>query len=222
MYITVNGVQLYYEKNGEGRPLLLVHGNGEDHTIFDEAAAVLKENYTCYAIDSRGHGLSSGVDVLHYEDMADDLAAFIEALDLQDVIYYGFSDGGILGLLTALRTDRIKDMIISGTNLSPKGARPLVLAGITLFADIAKDPKYIMMRDEPDIDPTDLHHIHARTLVLAGENDVIKESETLKIYANIPYAEVKILPQEGHGSYIVHSTKIAELIDSFVKGGKRQ
>ena len=222
MFLTVNGVQLYYEKHGQGRPLLLVHGNGEDRSIFDETVAVLKDKYTCYAIDSRGHGFSQGVDVLHYEDMADDLAAFIEALDLQDVIYYGFSDGGILGLLTALRTDRIEDMIISGTNLSPKGARPLVLAGITLYANLTKDPKYAMMRDEPDIDPKDLHRIHARTLVLAGENDVIRESETLKIAANIPYAEVRILPQEGHGSYIVHSTKIAELIDSFVKGGKRQ
>ena len=56
MVIGVNGIQLYYTKTGQGRPLIMVHGNGEDHTIFDEAVGVLKEHFTCYCIDSRGHG----------------------------------------------------------------------------------------------------------------------------------------------------------------------
>ena len=54
MVIGVNGIQLYYTKTGQGRPLIMVHGNGEDHTIFDEAVGVLKEHFTCYCID--GHG----------------------------------------------------------------------------------------------------------------------------------------------------------------------
>ena len=59
MFIGVNGIQLFYTKTGNGRPLIMVHGNSEDHTIFDEAIGVLKEHFTCYAIDSRGHGKSS-------------------------------------------------------------------------------------------------------------------------------------------------------------------
>ena len=47
MYIGVNGIQLYYEKTGHGRPLIMVHGNSEDHTIFKEAVEVLKEHFTC-------------------------------------------------------------------------------------------------------------------------------------------------------------------------------
>ena len=64
MKVSVNGVEIYYEQTGSGRPLIMVHGNGEDHTIFDKAANVLKDSFTCYLVDSRGHGQSSAVDVL--------------------------------------------------------------------------------------------------------------------------------------------------------------
>jgi len=75
MFLNVNGISMYYEQTGAGRPLIMVHGNGEDHTIFNEAAAVLKDHFTVYAVDSRDHGLSSKVNGLHYLDMAEDLLA---------------------------------------------------------------------------------------------------------------------------------------------------
>ncbi|WP_331666852.1 alpha/beta fold hydrolase, partial [Lacrimispora sp.] len=59
MYIEVNGVTLYYEVSGNGPAILLVHGNGEDHSIFNETAELLRENHTVYALDSRDHGKSS-------------------------------------------------------------------------------------------------------------------------------------------------------------------
>ena len=58
MFITVNGYRLYYEKHGEGRPLILLHGNGQDHTIFDRALPLLEKSFCCYLVDSRGHGQS--------------------------------------------------------------------------------------------------------------------------------------------------------------------
>ena len=118
MVANVNGVELFYEVSGAGRPLVMVHGNGEDHTIFDEAAEYLQQRYTCYRIDSRGHGQSSPVSELHYADMAGDVIAFLEQLDLQNVIFYGFSDGGIVGLLAAAESKRITTLIVSGANLT--------------------------------------------------------------------------------------------------------
>lgn len=220
MFITVNDLQLFYEQTGTGQPLLLVHGNGEDHTIFDEAVEYLKESYTCYAIDSRNHGKSESSSELHYEQMADDVVAFLDALDLRHVIYYGFSDGGIIGLYAAAKSERITEMIISGTNLTPDGVKPglkYLIKAMTLFS---RDPKLRLMLDEPHIDVKMLHGIKARTLVLAGEKDAVKEEETLQIGANIPGAVIRILPGESHGSYIVHKTTVAELIDAFIKGGK--
>lgn len=56
MYITVNNMNLYYEVVGSGTPLVMIHGNGESHDIFDKAVEVLSKHYTCYLPDSRGHG----------------------------------------------------------------------------------------------------------------------------------------------------------------------
>ena len=98
MLIHVNGIDLYYEKTGDGRPLVMSHCNSMDHKIFRRAARVLGERFTVYLVDSRGHGKSTKVKTLHYTDMAEDMAAFITALGLEKPVFYGFSDGGIVGL----------------------------------------------------------------------------------------------------------------------------
>ena len=214
----VNGIRLSYERYGEGRPLVLLHGNGEDHTIFDEAMEVLGEHFTCFALDSRGHGDSDMVDELHYEDMASDLLAFLEALDLRDVVFYGFSDGGIIGLLAASRCDRITTLIVSGANTSPKAVKLWLRALMAALRVLTKDKKIVLMLNEPQITDAELASIRARTLVLAGSGDLIPEWETKHIASAVPGAELKILPGEGHGSYIVHSLKIAELIRAFLRG----
>ena len=59
MFFEKGKIKLYYEKKGEGAPLIMLHGNGESHEIFDEATEVLKRKFTVYAIDSRGHGKRS-------------------------------------------------------------------------------------------------------------------------------------------------------------------
>ena len=208
-------VQLYYEKSGQGRPLVLVHGNGEDHSIFNEAAAVLREDFCCYAVDSRGHGRSSRVRTLHYEDMAADMTALIEALDLRDVIFYGFSDGGIVGLIAASRCDRIRTLIVSGANLSPKGVKRWLRTAIWGMNILRPDDRLALMLREPHITDETLGKIRARTLVLAGSRDLILEKETRHIASAVPGARLRILQGEDHGSYIVHSTKIAGLIRDF-------
>ena len=215
MKINVNGMNINYEKSGEGRPLLMVHGNGEDHKIFDEAVALLKKKYTCYAVDSRNHGGSDSVPELHYDDMANDMIGFMDALDLNDVIFYGFSDGGIVGLLAAMRSPRITTLIVSGANLTPDGVKSSLKTMIKLMNWIKKDTKLELMLNEPHITEEMLGGITARTLVLAGSKDLIREKETRRIAAALPGAELHILPGEGHGSYIAHKEKIARLIMDF-------
>ena len=220
MIAKVNGVELYYEKSGEGRPLVMVHGNGEDHTIFDEAVRELRADYCCYCVDSRCHGKSSDTPELHYRDMAADMLAFLELLDLRDVIFYGFSDGGIVGLMAAAQSERITTLITSGANTEPKAAKlwlRLLIAGGNL---VHKDKKLQLMLREPDITDEELGAIRASTLVLAGSRDLIAEKNTRHIAGTIPGAELQILKGESHGSYIVHSTKIAELIRGFARRTK--
>ena len=208
----VNGIRLFYEQSGEGRPLVLLHGNFEDHTIFDEAMAVLRESFTCYAIDSRGHGQSDPVDELHYDDMAADLLAFLEALDLRDVVLCGYSDGGIVALLAARRTDRISDLIVCGANTHPRALKRR--AYLNILQEHRQDPDIYntVMLKEPHIPAEDLAAISARTLVAAGSRDIIREKDTRFIASTIPGAKLLILPGEDHGSYIVHSETIAHII----------
>ena len=217
MIAQVNGIELYYEQSGAGRPLIMVHGNGEDHTIFNEAAAVLSEEFTVYAVDSRCHGQSTDTPTLHYRDMAADMLAFMEALGLEDVVFYGFSDGGIVGLMAAAQTDRITALITSGANLNPTGVKRWIQLLFRGVYALNKDKKFALMLTEPHITDEMLRSITARTLVLAGSRDLVNEEETRHIAQTVPDATLRILPGEGHGSYIIHKTKIADLIIDFCR-----
>lgn len=216
MLIEVNGTRLHYEKRGEGRPLILLHGNGEDHTIFQQALLLLEKRFCCYAVDSRCHGQSWG-GALHYSEMAEDMLCFMEQLNLRDVIFYGFSDGGIVGLLAAPQTDRISTLIVSGANLTPMGIKLWERLKMRVEYLFRKDPKLALMLNEPYISDDILARIRADTLVLAGDSDVIYEEETRHIADAIPGAELQILEDEDHGSYIVHSEKIAKLIIDYCR-----
>ena len=212
MLVKVNDVNLYYEVLGEGQPLLMVHGNSEDHTIFDAAAAVLKDHFKVYLIDSRDHGQSDKVKGLHYEDMANDMAAFMEALDLNDVVYYGFSDGGIIGLLLAPKSRRVSRMILSGSNVTPQGVVTSLKLLVKVLYFFTKDQKMKMILEEPHITADQLKQIDVPVTVVAGEKDMVKYEETKLIADNIPGAKLRIIPKAGHGSYIVHKTDIADII----------
>lgn len=217
MKILVNGVTLFYEVTGQGAPLILVHGNGEDHHIFDVLVKELKNHYTCYCIDSRGHGISSPVSDYNYQVMAEDIMEFIKTLNLKAVIYYGFSDGGIIGLLVASQSDLISKLIVSGANIDPRGLKDYVYYYMKLRYFFKKDPLIKLMLEQPHIDLSTLQKIKARTLVLAGSKDIIKEAHTIRIAHYLSNSQLLILPKETHSSYVINSSKLAPIIKSFVK-----
>lgn len=122
MYIQLNGQILSYEKEGEGSPIIFLHGNGETHAIWDRMIAEMSMDHTVYAIDSRGQGESATPKEYHYKDMAADVICFIESLHIEKPVLCGFSDGAIITLLVALkRQDLLSAIVLCGANLSPKG-----------------------------------------------------------------------------------------------------
>ena len=218
MYIQLNGQVIYYEKTGEGYPVILVHGNQESHKIFDALIPKLSKKYAVYALDSRGHGASASVEEFHYTDMAEDIAAFVHALDLKKPAFYGFSDGGIIGLIAASRyPDLFSALAISGANLTPSGWKFLPKLSVRLNYIRKKDPFSRLMLKEPHITKSDLTKITIPTLVLAGNKDMIKQKETKRIASAIPNASLKILPGENHFSYVVHSSKLYPTLDRFFR-----
>lgn len=209
MIAEVNGISLFYEKTGQGPPLLLLHGNGEDHTIFDVAVGPLSDHFTVYAVDSRSHGQSTYVPALHYTDMAEDIAALIHSLALEKPIVYGFSDGGIVALLVAIAyPDLLGKIIASGANVTPDGMAFGILLALRVRYLFRRSSKIRLMLTQPHITKEMLGAIRTPTVILAGERDIIREQHTRAIAAAIPGCKLEILPGEDHGSYIVHSDKL--------------
>lgn len=217
MKISVNNVNIHYEEYGNGKPIILLHGNSETYQIFDKLIIQLKNNYKVYAIDSRCHGESEKTKEISYELMANDVIAFIKKLNVEKPILYGFSDGGIIGLLIAIKEpDLLSKLIISGANLNPNGMSNGMLMISRLIYFITRNKLYKMMMKEPNISLEELKRIVIPTYVLAGEKDVIKKEHTMLIAENILHSKLKIIPNENHGSYIIHSEKLYEMIKEFI------
>ncbi len=213
MQINVNNLNLYYTVTGSGAPLIMLHGNGEDHTIFNEAIELLSKHFTVYAIDTRDHGQSDKAEELHYNDMAEDIRAFIEELKLEKPILYGFSDGGIVGLLLAIKYPELLSKVIgSGVNVNPGG---LVKGWHFIFKIIyffGRSSQFKLMLTEPNITKEELGQISIPVYLTGGSKDMIRQKHMQEIAENIPGAKLTIFPGEKHGSYIIHSAKIAEYI----------
>ncbi len=217
--VRVNGVCLRYAAAGCGRPVVLVHGNGENHDLFEtEIAQLTAAGYRVYAPDSRGHGASQPVAEYHYADMAEDIFQFIQALGLPSPALYGHSDGGIIGLLLALsHPGALSALAISGTNLSPAGLIPGFLQECRETQDRAPDPLIALMLNEPHIDPNALAKITVPVLVTVGEHDLILPEETETIVSHLPRARLEIIKGADHGSYIRDSEIMGGLLLDFLK-----
>ena len=217
MYIDVNGVTLYYEQTGSGSPIVLLHGNGEDHSIFDELVQELSKSFLVYAVDSRGHGGSTKTQTLDYKVMTNDIAELIKNLNLAKPVMLGFSDGGILGLMLASGyPDLLSKLIVCGANAHPNGIRTPYLLIMKLFYRLTKNEKLKLMVTQPDISDSELMRISVPTLVLAGIRDLIKKRHTEHIASFISCAHMRILGGESHSSYVVHSPKLYTIIRPFL------
>ena len=218
MIINVNGVPLYYKKSGQGDPIILLHGNSQDHTIFADLIEKLSADYTVYAIDSRDHGKSGKVQHLSYMDKMEDVLAFITVLEIKKPALFGFSDGGIVGLLLAINhPDVLSKLMIGGANTHPSGAKSFLLALGKILYFFTRNNKVKLMLTQPDISDAELNRIITPTLVVAGQKDAIKEAHTASIAKNIPESKLLILKGENHGSYISDSSKIYDIIISFLE-----
>jgi len=203
MRINVNGTSLFYETTGTGTSLLLLHGNGEDHHIFDPLADKLKERFTIFSIDSRNHGQSGKTDDYSYETMAEDIFAFTQSLALGPVNIIGFSDGAIVSLLMALRhRGCISKMALLGINLSPEDFTEESYQFVKQHYERTNDPLFRLMLEEPNISLEDVKEVGIPVLVAAGENDIFKPETFSQMVQVMPDASLVIMEGHTHDSYI--------------------
>lgn len=204
MIANVNGISLFYETAGHGAPLLLLHGNGEDHHIFNRLVNKLASDFTVYAIDSRNHGQSEKTNDYHYETMAEDLYGFIKTMQLDQVNIIGFSDGAIISLMLAMEhCEVVHKMALLGVNLKPEDFTEEVYQFMKDTYEETKDPLYKLMLEQPNIELDAVKEVTTPTLLIAAEHDIYKPETFDKLLAMLPDAVLKIMPGHDHGSYIV-------------------
>lgn len=196
-----------YIEEGDGFPLILLHGNGEDLNYFEHQMKPLAKHFRVIALDTRGHGKSPrGEAPFSIRQFADDLLAFMDGHSIQKAHLLGFSDGGNIAMVFALaHPDRVGKLILNGANLDASGVKRSVQIPIEIGYRVAKlfarrSPEARrnaemlgLMVNDPNVKPEELSRIKAQTLVIAGSKDMIKESHTRLIARSIPGARLAII-----------------------------
>lgn len=224
-------IQLHYIEQGQGKPLIMLHGNGESCDYFEHQIPCFSKEYRVIALDTRGHGHSPrGEKPFTIKQFAEDLHDFMDEKGIQKAILLGFSDGGNIALTFALKyPERVEKMIVDGANLFPSGVRPKYQWPIEigyriakLFAKKSEKAKQNaemlgLMVNEPQIDPSELARLTMPVLVVAGTKDMIKESHTKLIYKSLPNAQLNII----EGDHFV-ANKNAEAFNRVVEAFLRK
>jgi len=230
-YINVAGSKIYYETYGSGEPLLLLHGNGGSISDFKAQIEEFAQHFQVIAVDTRAHGKSSGNmnESLSYDLFADDMKTLLDSLNLKGVNILGWSDGGNTGLTLAIKNPQyVKRLVVMGANLNPEesSVHPKILKQTKSdlnklkAKDDPEDKNTILLLDmllkEPQIDQESLKKITAKTLVLAGEKDIILEAHTRSISQGIPGAELHILQGATHFAPKENSAAFNKIVLDFL------
>lgn len=116
--VQTDDIATYYDRRGDGPPVVFVHGAVLDHSQWDPQTEALHEEYATYAYDVRGHGRTGGSDraVYSVDLFADDLAAFVDALDVERPVVCGLSTGGCIAQVYAARDPaRLSGLVLADT-----------------------------------------------------------------------------------------------------------
>ncbi len=230
-YYKVRGINIYTEQYGSGKPLLMIHGNGGSISSMSSIIPYFSQRYKVIAVDSRAQGKSTdNGDSLSFEMMADDEAALLNVLNVDSAYVLGWSDGGIVALLLAMRhPEKVIKLASTGANLWPDSSAIISSAWEDDKAtfdsfgnnkpesDEAKNNRKLFLLDwlQPNISLSELHEIICPSLIIGGDHDIIKTEHTTIIYQNIPNAELWIVPNSGHGTLVEHKDEFNKMVDEF-------
>lgn len=223
----INGHRMYCAVRGSGPTLVLLHGGGDsgEHS-FERQLDVFSLHHRIIAPDQVGQGHTPDVPgPLSYTLMMQDTAMLLEKLKLKRVDVVGFSDGGILGLMLAVRYPQlVRRLVISGVNISPTGLTAEQLQGLreaqtatpkTVAEKLAK--LWLTSPTETELSLALLSKIEQPVLVISGDRDAITLEHTLQIYRALPQAELCVLPGTDHGTFSGRPEWLNPIISAFLE-----
>lgn len=231
-YSEVNGIKMYYEIYGQGKPLVLVHGGGSTiQSNFGKAIPLFARNRQVIAVELQAHGRTADGDAgLSFEQDADDIATLLKNLKIDKADFFGFSNGGTTTLQIAIRHPEIVNKVVVGSPLAKRNGVPEWFWGFMenarldnmpqqlkeAYIKVAPDPKGLQvmhdkdalrMRNFKDIPDDQIKSIKAPTLVIIADKDVITPEHAIEMHRQISNSELAIIPG-GHGDYIGEITTI--------------
>ena len=231
-YADVNGLKMYYEVHGEGKPLVLIHGGGSTiQTSFGRVIPLLAKHRQIIAVELQAHGRTSDREnELSFEQDADDVAALLKNLNIPRADIFGFSNGGTTALQIAIRHPGLVDKIIAGSALCKRNGVPSWFWGFMEQAKLENMPEQLkeayravaanpdglqVMHDKDakrmvnfkDIPDEPIRSIKAPTLIIIGDKDVITLEHAIEMHRLIANSELAIIPG-GHGEYIGEITTL--------------
>ena len=214
-HFQADGINIYFETFGGGPPVLVLHGGLGSMMGMSYQIMALSMSHLVIAVDSRGHGRSTDDDVpLSYSLMSDDMVKVLDHLHIDQADVVGWSDGGIIGLDLAIRhPEHVRRLVAISANYDADGLD----GGISLLGKIPRtplsyrfrspDPAHwpilyrkvtTMWQTQPHYTLSDLSHIKAPTLVIAGERDTIKPQHTHQLAKAIPCSHEFIIAGTTH------------------------
>lgn len=225
-YATVDGLHLYYEIHGHGRPLVLIHGGGSTiASTFGRILPELAKSHQVIAVELQAHGHTLDIGrPLSFEQDADDVAALLQQLQVGPADILGFSNGGTTALQLALRhPSRVRKLVLASATYRRDGLPPGFFTGFAhatlatmpaplqkAYLDANPDPKGLQtmfdrdvarMAAFQDISDVAMRSIKAPALVINGDADVVLPEHALALSRILPHARLAILPS-GHGDYL--------------------
>lgn len=229
-YIPTNDGYLFCKVLGRGEPLLFLHGNGEDHTIFEHQFSFFSRYYKVIALDTRGHGRSDhGSGVLSFQKIAEDIRTVMDYLEIGKLSIIGFSDGGNVAFYFAGHyPDLVSKIVVSGANIEADAMDRKALTVVNGFFLLAqlfgrfsrkwrqKKEVLDLMLNELDLSEEILEQIPIPVFVLAGDHDVIREEHTERISRLLPNGRLEILQNADHYLIVKKPERFNKLVLDFL------
>jgi pimeloyl-ACP methyl ester carboxylesterase len=204
--VDVNGMQMYYEVSGEGDPLVVLHGAYMNIPTMGEIIPMLAETHKVYAIEMQGHGRTTDIDrPITYPNLADDVAAFMDAVGLVKADVFGYSMGAAAGLQLAIRhPEKVDQLIAASTAYDVEGWHPTFrefIPQMTVemftsmpfaedYRELAANPdgfpalvaKLIQLEHEPMAWEEDVKALQTPVLIIAGDADVVTLEHSVALF----------------------------------------
>jgi pimeloyl-ACP methyl ester carboxylesterase len=206
-YASVGDLNMYYEIHGSGRPLILLHGAYMTIDMMGPILPGLANTWQVIAVEQQGHGRTADIDrPLTYEQMADDTAALVRHLEIDDADVVGYSMGGGIALQLAIRHPTlVRKLVVASASFTSDGMHAALLEmfpSITpeLFAGSPVEQEYLRTAPNPGDFPKlvekltqlhttpfawpeqDIRAIAARTLIVLGDSDSILLEHAVELF----------------------------------------